>query len=137
MNRLRRDTLYIARIIYANRQIRKMATKVFHAYNARSTMENSIHTCAIMHVTMAVKQLLSPIPHNRRVGKLQCSRLVQHFRAWLVKEREYVSNRGPTFPRYGLPRQKKFPFFSAKCKVARSSCKWHELFFTRYLFPNE
>lgn len=75
-----------------------MATKVFHAYKAGSTMENSIHTCAIMHVTMAVKQLLSPIPHNRRVGKLQCSRLAQHFRAWLVKEREYVSNLAQLFP---------------------------------------
>lgn len=98
MNRFRWDTLYIGRVIYANRQIRKMATKVFHAYNARSTMETSIHTCAIMHVTMAVKQLLSPIPHNRRVGKLQCSRLAQHFRAWLVKEREYVSNLAQLFP---------------------------------------
>lgn len=121
MNRLRRDTLYIARIIYANRQIRKMATKVFHAYNARSTMENSIHTCAIMHVTMAVKQLLSSIPHNRRVGKLQCSRLLQHFRAWLVKEREYVSNPAQLFPDTVSPAapssaRRNFPSFPRSAK---------------------
>lgn len=121
VDRLRRDTLYIVRIIYANRQIRKMATKVFRAYNARSTMENSIHTCAIMHVTMAVKQLLSPIPHNRRVGKLQCSRLVQHFRAWLVKEREYVSNPAQLFPDTVSPAvpssaRRNFPSFPRSAK---------------------